>query len=382
MVEKKCCKKNVWDEYELLSGEEATCETPDAPTGLTATEITSTRIDLSWTAPAQTVTGYKIERQVDDGTWNTLIADTGNTNVTYSDTSVTAGTINTYRVTAINESCMSVASGTAEDYAFSNADARTGYNAVVTGNGGAINYSIYDTNPRTVKVKEGLDNFFVTAVTDGWKTDLRGCYLFFGGSAGAHAINIFNAGTYNLTFVNTPTQGKDGTTFNGSSQYATTNGYIENTHGTLNNTHVSSLTSNVSSTGIDSYIGASSGTSQRIQIIHQTSGTVLQFSAYTSTNGAGRLETTTARNQFLIGSRTASNSYKIYANGVSIASATDSGGTRPTVQHYIGALNSSGSPTNYVDGTFRFASMGLGLTDAKALSLYNALTTFNAILGR
>lgn len=73
------------------------------PTGLTATRD-GADIDLAWTAPVggPTVTGYLIERNVDGGGWATLVADTGNTNVVYTDTAPTPGSTYEYRVSAIS----------------------------------------------------------------------------------------------------------------------------------------------------------------------------------------------------------------------------------------------------------------------------------------
>ena len=82
---------------------------PGAPTGLTATANGQTQIDLSWTAPTDTggvaLTGYKIEvsSSGNDGTWTTLVADTGSTGTTYShSTGLTPGTTRHYRVSGIN----------------------------------------------------------------------------------------------------------------------------------------------------------------------------------------------------------------------------------------------------------------------------------------
>src|SRR2546425_8620629 len=54
---------------------------PGSPTGLTATTVSSSQINLSWTAPTNnggsTITSYNIERSNDGGnTWNIILANT------------------------------------------------------------------------------------------------------------------------------------------------------------------------------------------------------------------------------------------------------------------------------------------------------------------
>ena len=78
---------------------------PQPPTGLTANAISSSQIDLIWSAPTDNggsqITGYKIERSMDDGsTWSIIM--TGNAATTYADTGLLANTTYTYRVSAIN----------------------------------------------------------------------------------------------------------------------------------------------------------------------------------------------------------------------------------------------------------------------------------------
>ena len=91
---------------------------PQPPTGLTATAMSSSQINLSWTAPANNggsaITGYKIERSTDSGTtWSTVQSNTASTSTTYSDTGLTASTTYMYRISAINSVGTSSPSNTA-----------------------------------------------------------------------------------------------------------------------------------------------------------------------------------------------------------------------------------------------------------------------------
>ena len=98
---------------------------PAAPTGLTATATSSTKVDLSWKAPTNTggpgvkITGYQIERNTDLGGSNSQWqnapsgANTNSTKTTFTDT-VTAGASVHYRVSAIT----SVGTGAASGIAF------------------------------------------------------------------------------------------------------------------------------------------------------------------------------------------------------------------------------------------------------------------------
>lgn len=94
---------------------------PGAPTGLTVTIVSTTALDLSWTAPSDpgetAITGYQIEVNSGSG-WSVLVADTGNTNVTYSDTGLTANTNYTYRISAINSIGTGDTSSSASAYTF------------------------------------------------------------------------------------------------------------------------------------------------------------------------------------------------------------------------------------------------------------------------
>ena len=90
---------------------------PDPPTGVTATANGQTRIDLSWTPPADdggaAISGYRVEVSTDNLSWSDLSADTGSTTTAYSHRGLTAGSTRYYRVSAINSVGTSLTSTTA-----------------------------------------------------------------------------------------------------------------------------------------------------------------------------------------------------------------------------------------------------------------------------
>ena len=91
---------------------------PGAPTGLVATVMGLRQIDLEWTPPGEAglspIAGYRIEWSPDgNDPWRDLVADTGNTDVTYSDDTLVPGVGRHYRISAINPFGTGEASGAA-----------------------------------------------------------------------------------------------------------------------------------------------------------------------------------------------------------------------------------------------------------------------------
>ena len=80
---------------------------PTPPIKLTASVVSSTQINLSWSPPVEDgntpITGYKIEVKRDNNSYNLLVADTENTSKTYPHTNLTTNTKYTYKVSAINK---------------------------------------------------------------------------------------------------------------------------------------------------------------------------------------------------------------------------------------------------------------------------------------
>ena len=73
---------------------------PTAPTGLAATAVGSSQINLSWTNTASNQTGFEIDRSVNGGSFS-LLTNVGNV-TTYSDLGLTGSTTYAYRVEATN----------------------------------------------------------------------------------------------------------------------------------------------------------------------------------------------------------------------------------------------------------------------------------------
>jgi fibronectin type 3 domain-containing protein len=76
---------------------------PQAPTALTVT-TNYTSLTISWTAALGAPTGYNVKRSTTSGTEVTLLAGTGVTNTTFTDTTVAIGINYFYTVSAVNGS--------------------------------------------------------------------------------------------------------------------------------------------------------------------------------------------------------------------------------------------------------------------------------------
>lgn len=74
---------------------------PSAPTGLNASAVSTSQINLNWTNTATNQTGFQIDRS-SDGVNFTFLASVGATTFTYSNTGLAAGTKYYYRVEATN----------------------------------------------------------------------------------------------------------------------------------------------------------------------------------------------------------------------------------------------------------------------------------------
>jgi len=77
---------------------------PSAPTSLSATTVSNSQINLSWTDNANNETGFKIERKTGSGGTYAQIATVGANVTTYNNTGLTSSTTYYYRVCSTNAS--------------------------------------------------------------------------------------------------------------------------------------------------------------------------------------------------------------------------------------------------------------------------------------
>lgn len=78
---------------------------PGAPTLTSIFGFSDSQVNLKWTAPTISeapVSGYKIERSLDNSEWSTVVANTNSTSITYSDTGLTHNTLYYYRVSGVS----------------------------------------------------------------------------------------------------------------------------------------------------------------------------------------------------------------------------------------------------------------------------------------
>ena len=154
-----------------------TAAVPGAPTNLTATAISDSAINLSWTAPANNggsaITGYKIERRLHRSDWTTPVATTGSTATTYSSTGLSKNSNYFHRVSAINTVGTGAASNTAGATTFlSGSSAPTSSNSTVTATEDT-DYTFTETDfPLSDADGNLLGSVIITAVPEAGKGSL------------------------------------------------------------------------------------------------------------------------------------------------------------------------------------------------------------------
>ena len=238
-------------------------------------------------------------------------------------------------------------------------------------------------------------NTLVTQLkTYGIWTKLKAVYPFVGGTATSHKFNLKDPrdldAAYRLVFNGGWVHSSTGVLPNGSNGYADTF-FIPSTSLTNNSSHLSYYSRTNRGYKNAYVIGSCQGVPtynnfdlrlNSLGVGGKNRSISAQYDGY---NGLDYAEyATTTSNYFLIGNKTASNSNKIFENGILKATNTNtSTKSLPNVRVLIGAI--SIGPTNVIGYDIlesAFASIGDGLTDTEASNFYTAVQTYQTTLGR
>lgn len=213
---------------------------------------------------------------------------------------------------------------------------------------------------------------------------MKAIYPMVGASAAACAQNL-KSSSFTGTFSGGWTYASTGVTGNGTTGYMNTNFIPSSDYTSSTNFGLFLYTSSTTAGATDRDFGIFTGMATPSLSLTSKDATSAKADLF---DYANRISVTGYNVEgFYIGSRTASNSAKLFRNGTSIGSTTAAQGTAPSIFLTLGAANLSASnPITstgvYSAKTFSFAGTCDGLTDTEASDFYTAVQTFNTTLSR
>jgi hypothetical protein len=242
-----------------------------------------------------------------------------------------------------------------------------------------------------------INTLVVTLKTDSLWTKMAAVYPFIGGTADSNKYNLIDPqntnGAYRLTYV---TQAGSSITHSasgfevknsgGNGAYADT--YIApNPTVTLGSEHMSIYvnSNNTQTNGDPVPIGTLAVSETSLSLIVTKGGAdqganVNKFLGRMNSQGVYGSVSTTQAGFFLITKN--STTLSLYRNGGTVEASGTSGGTLPTSNIWIGALNIFGSPYGATWTRFATVTYGDGLTYDDSVNLYDAIQAYNTSLGR
>ena len=262
--------------------------------------------------------------------------------------------------------------GTIGSVSLYDADAQAFFDRVTTAGGtlstlekGAVNQLVLDMKSYSIWSK------------------MKTIYPMVGASAAACKQNL-KSSSFTGSFSTGWTFASTGVTPNGSSAYMDSN-FSPFVSSIANSFHLSVYSrTNINVNAYDFAVNNSPGSaynpeySIRMQRLDLKMSSVMgdynnQFIAETVANSLG----------FGIGTRTASNSMKLYKNGTALNSNTNTSSTTyPNFKIYLGATNFGGAASGYSSREYAFASIGDGLSDTEAGNFYTSVQAFQTTLSR
>lgn len=246
------------------------------------------------------------------------------------------------------------------------------YNRVIGQGSGVASTSIIAANNFAAKTKG----------TNVWNK-LKRVQLYSGKDINALAAPLKNAWGNTLdgilTFGGVGYSESTGLTGTAASQHGIQTGLDLTTVASINDIHVSLYSRTTGNEAHSTQGVVTSGTSDFSLLIRYAADTTYfsccsesQYTTATDTSGAG----------FYVGTRTATNSQKIYRNGVLIGTNTTPAGSLPSAGLAIHCQSASNVLNDGSARTLAFYSLGLGLDATDVANLYSAVQEFQTALGR
>lgn len=336
---------------------------------LTATVISATEIDLSWTNVANE-SSYKLEWSPNGTSGWTQIGGTIAANTTtYNHTSLTASTHYYYRVSAIGDGVTYSDSGYGTDDDTTNTagydtDAQTVITAIEATDAGALSTGQKNAiNARILALK----------AQSKW-TDLVAYYGYIGGTAASHAINWKNPGTYDITWQGGITHSATGVLFNGTTGCGDT-GINDNTVLNLDAVTIGAYSRTNTNNGFALGLNATNGLyladrSNMIVRLHDTSDATVAM---------------TPTRALMATRQVAAPKYALYRDGTQLTVGSSAGVAKENYNIYVGAIysNAGPGPTGFSDKSYgSHFIFNVGFTSTEAATFATDETTFQTALSR
>jgi hypothetical protein len=217
-------------------------------------------------------------------------------------------------------------------------------------------------------------------------TKMKALYPVVGGVASAHAVNLKQPGTYNLSFATGWTHSSTGMTPNGAT-YANTFLTPSTVLG-VNSASMSyySITNSaiVNEVAMGVLNGSTGGSGLNLVIRRDTNLNSFRATEIGASNGLINSTSTDSRG-LTSGSIISATSRKLYKNGILLATnSSNYNWDRSSNNIILGAAYNTSTflADFFTNKQCAFASIGDGLTDAETFSFYTAVQTYQTTLGR
>lgn len=247
------------------------------------------------------------------------------------------------------------------------------------------------TNISNVVLVSAINELTLNLKAGGVWEDMAAIYPFIGGTAGPCSVNLVNPGTYDLSFTGswtfTSTYGQSSAT---NTTWADTgiNDNAFNSTGSAANIHLSAAVSyetELNDYPIGVYRSPAGGTAQGTWIGFQSSGDYFFGQARGRLNQQVEIAGANTSGFFLVSRQLSATSELYYQRGSTGATAgsVNEATVGANYNYLVGARNFNGDGQGQqFNGYIEFVTIGNGLTQNKALALYNAVKIFNQRVGK